>query len=483
MNQQELSVFASEREIVLSALRFNPDQFAATLYSDRTTGPFWNRQTTTFSPYLKSNDANLCCLIGNLGNQVKPRLCLMSKVEPLAQQGKEGEILRVQIGDIRQPQYNILKVFNLEDLKSSFFNGSRNIPSMEEMFACFYPRTSQLTYLGSDTFTNEYLVGFLLDELYRRPQDLPPAPFPGINANALIPPFPSNAPQNSKLDGVTHFIASTICNSGTSKKGTIIMEYADLGDIVNIVLNPLTSDFREAKVFIDQDNNEFQSNSLKLPIIIDIIKQVVVNLDFLHTEVEFNHGDLKAANLVVKSVPSNGNYKGVIWNSNFCVKLIDFAKSSLTINDNNGRRVRLFNYSAAAETYLGVFPFKPVLDSEFGEPYYIMDANFNASALAVIRHMAIPFYFSWDTYTFIVSLLLIPEIFYPIMTNRILKALLFDSLWFPDELSTIYTRIYSAILQGRPNSYTIITEILKGLKLKCGANSVLLNNLKSIGNY
>ena len=482
MNQQELSVFASEREIVLSALRFNPDQFAATLYSDKTTGPFWNRQTTTFSPYLKSNDANLCCLIGNLSNQVKPRLCLMSKVEPLAQQGKEGEILRVQIGDVRQPQYNILKVFNIENLKSIFINSSRNVPNIENTPACFYPKISQLTYLGSDTFTNEYLVGFLLDELYRRPQDLP-APF----LNGAIAPFRNDAnaliPQNSRLDGITHFIASTICNSGTSKKGTIIMEYADLGDIVNIVQNPLTSDFREAKVFTDQANNEFQSNSLKLPVIIDIMKQVVVNLDFLHTEVEFNHGDLKATNLVVKSVPSNGNYKGVVWNSNFSVKLIDFAKSSLTITDNTGRRVRLFNYSAAAETYLGVFPFKPVLDSEFGEPYYIMNANFNVSALAVIRHMGLPFYFSWDTYTFLVSLLLIPEIFYPIMTNRILKALLFDSLWFPDELSTIYTRIYTAILQGQPNSYTIITEILKGLKLKCGANSILLNNLKSIGNY
>ena len=474
MNQQELSVFASEREIVLSALRFNPDQFAATLYSERTSGPFWNRQTTTFSPYLKSNDENLCCLIGNLGDQIKPRLCLMSKVEPLAQQGKEGEILRVQIGDIRAPQYNILKVFNLEDLKSSFFNGSRRVLSIEETPACFYPKISELTYLGSDTFTNEYLVGFLLDELYRRPQDLP-APLPGNT--------PLLAPQKSKLDGITHFIASTICNSGSSKKGTIIMEYADLGDIINIVQNPLTSDFREVKAFIDQDNNEFQSNSLKLPVIIDIVKQVVANLDFLHTEVEFNHGDLKAANLVVKSVPSVGNYKGVVWTSNFCVKLIDFAKSSLTITDNIGRRVRLFNYSAAAESYLGIFPFKPVLNSEFGEPYYIMDANFNVTALALIRHMGIPFYFSWDTYTFIVSLLLIPEIFYPIMTNRILKALLFNSLWFPDELSTIYTRIYSAILQNKPNSYTVITEILKGLKLKCGANSVLLNNLKSVGNY
>jgi serine/threonine protein kinase len=477
MDQQELFTFAKERQIVLSALRFNPDQFAATLYSDITSGPFWNRQTTTFSPYLKTNDPNLCCLIGDIKNQVKPRLCLISKVEPLANQGKEGEILRVQIGDINTPKYNILKVFNLDNLRCTFFNGSRNVPSIENTSACFYPKTAELTYLGSDTFTNEYLIGFVLDELYTRPQDLP-AQLPGMTPvrNGIIVP-------SQNLDGITHFLASTICNSGTSKKGVIIMEYADIGDIINIVQNPLTSSFREVKTFIGQDNIDFQSNSLKLPVIIDIIKQVVVNLDFLHSEIDFNHGDLKAANLVVKSVPSNGNYKGVIWNSNFTLKLIDFVKSSLTMTDGTGKRVRLFNYSAAAETYLDFFPFKPVLNSEFGEPYYIMNANFNVSSLAQIRHMGLPFYFSWDTYTFLISLLLIPEIFYPVMTNKILKALLFDSLFFPDELSTIYTKIYAAILNKNSNSYTVITEILKGLKLKCGANTILLNNLKSVGNY
>lgn len=473
MNQQELFTFAKERQIVLSALRFNPEQFAATLYSDSTSGPFWNRQTITYSPYLKSNDPNLCCLVGNLNIVDKPRLCLISKVEPLSNQGKEGQISRVTIGDIRNPQYNILKVYDLDKLQSIFINGSRSVSNIENSPSCFYPKTSELTYLGSDVFTNEYLIGFILDELYKRPQDSPPA----LNA-----PAQQNA-RAQNLDGITHFIASTICNSGTSKKGSIIMEYADLGDIVNIVYNSLTSEFRETKSFISQDNIEFQSNSLKVPVILDIIKQVVVNLDFLHTEVEFNHGDLKATNLVVKSTPSNGNYKGVVWNSNFTVKLIDFAKSSLTISDGTGRRVRLFNYLESADIYLNIFPFKPVVSSEFGQPYYIMDSTFNVTALATIRHMGVPFYFSWDTYTFLISLLLIPEIFYPLMTNKILKALLFDSLWFPDELSTIYTRIYSAILQNKPNSYTVITEILKGLKLKCNANTILLTNLKSVGNY
>jgi hypothetical protein len=113
-------------------------------------------------------------------------------------------------------------------------------------------------------------------------------------------------------------------------------------------------------------------------VIIDMVKQV-----------EFNHGDLKAANVLVSAEPSRGNYQGLSWNSDLSFKLADFAKSSLTIRTSTNERVRLFNYSSSAETYLSI------------------GTNFNVSALAQIRHMGLPYYFSFDLYT----LMIIPEIF------------------------------------------------------------------------
>lgn len=486
MDQLTLTELDKGRDIVINNLRQNIQIFAATLYSERTTGPFWNRKLETSSPFLQTNNPNICCLIetGNRSStEVKPGICLVSTTQPLSHQGKESETRLVTSGNKRQPQYFVLKIYNLDSLDIRFFDKPR-IPALWST-QCLYPQVADLKYLGSDNFTNEYLIGFILRDLYLRPQGLPPQ-LPSQQIQAQQPQlrgiqrFDGVNPGSNRLNGVIDFISATICNSGTSKKGVILLEYADLGDVISLVRNPLNSEFRNVQTFTDQAGNPVQLNSLQPKVIVDIYKQIVANLDFLHQEVEFNHGDLKANNILVKSSPSRGNYKGLSWDSTFTVKMADFAKSSLTITDNSKRRIRLFNYSSYAERYQSIFPFVPSIDSQFGEPYYVMDANTNASGLAWIRHLGIPFYFSWDTYTFAISMLLIPEVFYPVMTNEKLRAVLFDSLWFADEYSTVWTRLYNAVQAQKPNSYSITLDILRGLKLKCRANNILLEGLKTV---
>jgi hypothetical protein len=443
MNDQ----FKQEREYLIYSLRKDPYIFAKNMYSEETTGYFWNRKLITSSPYLRTNNENLCCLIG--ASEIKSSICLNSVVEPLTHQGKESETLLVKTGSLIQPQYHVMKVYNLDKLQIRYSDVAKypmiNYPE------CFYPNINNLTYLGTDIFTNEYLCGYILDDLYSK----------------------------SQLDGVVKFLSATICNSGNNKKETIFMEYADLGDIINLVENPLTNEFRDLLTYTDQSGVSFQLTSLKIPVIIDICKQIIVNLDFLHKELEFNHGDLKANNILIKFAPSRGNYQGVNWNSNITLKLADFAKSSLTINTEKGR-LRLYNYSSYAEKYDNTFPFEPNLGNQFNEPYYVMDANTNLASLVWIRHLGVPFYFSWDTYTLMISLLMIPEIFYPVMTNQKLRSVLFDSLWFGDDYSTVYSRLYSAVQERKENSYTTILNILNGLKLKCNANTILLEGLKTL---
>jgi hypothetical protein len=143
------------------------------------------------------------------------------------------------------------------------------------------------------------------------------------------------------------------------------------------------------------------------------------------------------------------------------------------------KKVRLFNHSKYADTYLRLFPFTPSLGNQFNEPYYIIDATTNLSALTHIRHAGVPIYFSWDSYTINISLLLIPEVFYPVMSDNRLRSVLFDNLWFPDEYSEIWNRLHTAVQQRKSNSYNIILDILRGLKLKCRANSILLEGLKA----
>ena len=496
MDQQTFDQFNKDREYVLAYLRHDPRTFASTLYTERKTGPFWNRQLETFSPYLSLNNAQLCCLIGASSVKVKPNICLISKVNPLAHQGKEAETLLVTTGPLRQPQYFVLKVFEMDRPEVRFFESPvsniSHLGSSPQLKLCLYPNITNLQYLGSDNFTNEYLVGFVLNEVYRRSATSQGPPQveaqPAAPLQLQIPQGIQRRADGSfdgsgtvELDGAIRFISATICNSGNKRKGTIIMDYADLGDIKNIVKNPLASDFRTTQEFLDQAGNVVRLNSLKPAIVVDICKQVVANFDFLHRQVEFNHGDLKANNILIQSTPSQGNYQGLAWNSAFTVKLADFGKSSLTIADNQNRRIRLFNYSSAADTYLGIFPFRPSLGTQFDQPYYLLDTNTNLSALARIRHMGIPFFYSMDLYTFIISLLLIPEIFYPVMTDNRLRTALFDNLWFQDDYSTVWTRLYNAIHTRKDNSsYSVILDILTGIKLKCQATTILLDGLKTL---
>jgi serine/threonine protein kinase len=453
MDQQTMFEFKQGIDNLINALHQNPNQFASNLYLEETTGPFWNRQSQITSPYLKTNNDTLCCLAGISSSPVKPKLCEISKVTPLTHQGKESDTYLVESGRRSQPQRYILKVYNLDHFEV-FFSDAPRIPPIWST-QCFYPDVTNLSYLGTDTFTNEFLIGFILQDLYFQP--------------------PSNF---SRLDGVITFLNATVCNTD-KKKGVIFMEYANLGDIIDLVQDPLNSEFRNTQDFRDQVGNPIQLKSLKSSVIVDIFKQIVANLDFLHSELEFNHGDLKANNILVQSKTSQGNYQGLTWNSNFTVKLADFAKSSLTIVDDNMKKVRLFNHSKYADTYLRLFPFTPSLGNQFNEPYYIIDATTNLSALTHIRHAGVPIYFSWDSYTINISLLLIPEVFYPVMSDNRLRSVLFDNLWFPDEYSEIWNRLHTAVQQRKSNSYNIILDILRGLKLKCRANSILLEGLKA----
>jgi hypothetical protein len=512
MDQQTLTQFDNDRSYLVSSLYRDPQTFASTLYSETISGNFWNQQITTFSPYLTMNNVQLCCLIGASSTNIKPNICLHSKITPLSK-GKEGEALLITSGGFRQPQYFILKVFELNRPEVYFFklpiSGLSYLGNSSQIQLCLYPNIDNLQYIGSDNFTNEYLVGFILSYIYsqitskaepaiRRLQlELRAQGGGGFNQFGTGQEIQQtsgiydendesiNRVQNENndpingLNGVIKFLSATICNSGKRRRGTIIMEYADLGDIYNFVKNPLGAEFRNTLNFSDQDGNSVTLQALKNDVIVDIFKQVIANLEFLHEKVEFNHGDFKANNILIQSTPSTGNYRGLNWKSSFTVKFADFAKSSLTIIDSSGIPVRLFNYSSSAETYLGVFPFRPSLGTQFEESYYLLDTSTNVSLLARIRHMGIPYYYSFDTYTFMISLLMIPEIYYPIMTNVTLRKVIWDNLWFEDDYSTAWSRLFNAIKEGK-NAYGDILVILSGLKLKCRANTILVDALKNL---
>ena len=91
--------------------------------------------------------------------------------------------------------------------------------------------------------------------------------------------------------------------------------------------------------------------------------------------------------------------------------------------------------------------------------------------------MGIPFYQTFDTYVFIISFLLIPEIFRSVFTDNNLKSLIWDPLWFPEDVSKVYSLLIKSIINEDKNGVSTIFSILKNIKLKCNITANIISIL------
>lgn len=215
--------------------------------------------------------------------------------------------------------------------------------------------------------------------------------------------------------------------------GYNIMEYANHGDLSNYfekLLTPLTTE-----------------------IVDDILGQLFTTLNILtQPEYSFVHSDLKAKNVFVMEEPDG----------NIIYKIADYDKASIT-----WRGVRFYNRGPIGaevakttsetlatttqglfglfgqplrETKSEIFGYLPNPSTKDGIAYYKIPTLAN-TALA-IRHNAIPFYKSYDVYTFLFSLMMEPPFY----------------RWYRDTHDSKFHRIWERLWE--PNQYQIIRDII-----------------------
>ncbi|HLX53294.1 MAG TPA: hypothetical protein VKR58_05110, partial [Aquella sp.] len=200
--------------------------------------------------------------------------------------------------------------------------------------------------------------------------------------------------------------------------------------------------------------------------VVDLFSQLLTNLQFLQKEYQLIHGNLHFGNIRVKLEPIRMAYSTMRHSSNLTFKIFDFRYASMNIMRPSDQLLRIFNGNIAAKGYLNALPFKPVIDSSLDETYYQITDFLTVQTLAQVRHLGIQYYLSFDTITLIISLLLIPEIYYAIMENLALKMILWDALWHPRDHTKMYTRVTEAMLKGE-NNYSVIINLLKDVWIKC----------------
>ena len=206
----------------------------------------------------------------------------------------------------------------------------------------------------------------------------------------------------------------------------------------------------------------------------DAIKQVIMTLDYLQSTYQFTHGSLTLSNINVDSKPLNYSYKKMRIDAPFTCKLTNFETASITI-PLKSQPYRFYNRTLRADTYFWWTPFTPNIniDPQSNTVYYSLYNSTTDQINMQLRHMGIPFYLSYETYQFIISLLQDKILFDDFFQHPILRNL-WTQMWLdPFDASTIYNKLTNELT----NTQSDVSSLLHNVKLNCSVTSILLNTL------
>lgn len=236
------------------------------------------------------------------------------------------------------------------------------------------------------------------------------------------------------------------------------------------------------KYFIVDVEDSFQSLEekekyifLKDNFILNLVRQCTTLLNYLQENYNFFHGQLESSNILINSEPFD--------KYNFGIMLKGFNNSSLSFEDSNEQKVHIFNNNNQGEIYSiekiennTIYYLEGDITSSID--YYKLPNSFNKDTLHSILSMGSFFYPSFDTYTMILSILSIPEIFERFSKSELLKEIIWDPLWIDEKDSDIiYLKIKSSVNQDLYLDYYSLVELLKNTKLKINVTQDLLKNL------
>lgn len=323
-----------------------------------------------------------------------------------------------------------------------------------QMESCLFVDTFESrVYLRSDGYTNNLLISYLLSYIY------------------------DNLPVDSGMKGIRFLYDSTIYNSPSGTLGLNL--YGDgiklseyLSDISNFNI------FHNIDIFDRRTKKSNRTRVLNQNFILDLLKQILVNLQMLQEKYLFNHGELTRDKILISKNPVTIRYSTIRTVSDITFKIADFRYSSMNLKLLSGTNIRLSRENVLAQNYLQVVPFEPTIDKSLNQSYYILDNLLNAQMLADIRYTGIQFYSSFDTITLILSLLMLPEVYYEVFTNSLLKNIIWSTLWHPKDESLAFEQLTKIVVNPKSEgTYDDILDLLRGKWIKCGLTDELVINL------
>lgn len=303
----------------------------------------------------------------------------------------------------------------------------------------------KLSYIASDNFTNEVIIYSFIDDLL---SPLKITNYINIKASSLL----SISEYNNNINDYYN---------------VLIMEYCNLGSMNTIDMNENFSKYIEYIHYeLNNTNPKSLAKLIKKDILLNIHKQILIVLDCLQYECEFIHGNLKASNILLVSRPYNYEYESSVnkikinVNSEITVKISDFSKSSLSCDSIEPLCIiPYFNI----DYYTSIIINRNVYNNKY---YYNFEIPNNTIDKVEISNVDVNFYQTLDIYVYIISILLVPEVFRTVFSNSDIKTVMWDPLWIDDNDEIImFNLLKTNIKNNLNNTTTNVIQMLQKVKL------------------
>lgn len=211
--------------------------------------------------------------------------------------------------------------------------------------------------------------------------------------------------------------------------------------------------------------------------IMKILTQLTAALHAYNSFVGYINGDLRASKVMISSVPVDLKYMGIPIEANFTCKMTDFTTSSCIIPASDNMLLRIFNGNPLADLYFkfNSFDYQGIKDNNC-EFFYTIDDTFVTQTLFKSQNMDTPYYSSFDYYTLLVSFLIDPHVYRIFFST----PFLYKTFWLPAwkyDSNEAQLRIYNLMVNQDTDSMDNVLSVLSGLKLRCDAVHVIMDNL------
>lgn len=402
-------------------------------------------------PLIPYNDPKICCILSKIQDSEIITPCGLISVTPLGTPGKIGVPYIIHDGTNEL----VVKMSKVNDLYSTYHSkpptSIKEIDQLDAHYCLSNVNLKNIRYIASDEFTNETLIAYVLNYLVTQ------KPLPSLF--------------------VQHY-QGAICSNDTGTYGLNIMENCDLGSLDRVITNPKFSKYL-TNYEIDDLGYKTKKKLIDTKIVTSILTQITCGLDMLQSYIGFVSGDLKAGNVFLKSEPINSEYKGIKLKADFTCKIADYGKSSCMLMSTNETAIRFYNDSKLSNIYLTIHPFDPNIKHINDEYYYEIGNLYNNQIYTRTRHAGVPYFRSFDYYTMIVSTLTIPEFYYSFFATESLRKVFWDPIWIDLETNKeVINRIKQYVLLGIGRSFNDSLNILKGIRLRCGAVSAVIDRIQ-----